>query len=77
MSHRLAIAAVIAHDGRLDDARAIGVRAGRDCERKVRRVRGVREVQWVRKVRGFACVTSLHPRDGVADERAEFVLGHS
>ena len=47
MSHRLAVAAVIAHDRRLDDAGAFGVGARGNLKRQVRRVR---KVQWVRLV---------------------------
>jgi hypothetical protein len=62
---------VIAHDGRLDDAGAFGVGAGGDRKRQVRRV------QLVREVRGISRAGSLHPGNRVADERAEFLLGHS
>src|SRR4030095_13889688 len=83
MSHRLAVAAVIAHDRRLDDAGAFGVGAGRDGEREVRgvirQVQQVRGVQWVRK--GglvWGCDRgALHPGNRLTHHRAEFVVGHS
>jgi hypothetical protein len=64
---------VIAHDGRLDDARAISVRAGRDGEHQVREVR---KVQWVRLVRGYSRA-ALDPGNRLTHHRTEFVVGHS
>jgi hypothetical protein len=40
-------------------------------------VRLVRQVRLVRLVRGISGAGILHPGNGVADERAEFLLGHS
>ena len=78
MPERLTVAAVIAHHRRLNDAGALGIGARRDGEREVRGVmREVRGVQWVQKVRGFSHAGTLHPRNGVTDERAKFLVGHS
>src|SRR5215510_10195782 len=73
MSHRLTVAAVIAHHRRLDDAGAFGVGAGGNLERKVRRVR---KVQPVRLVRGCDRA-ALDPGYRLTHHHAELVVGHS
>src|SRR2546423_13267610 len=72
MSHRLAVAAVIAHHGGFDDAGAFLVGAGLQREYRVARV-PVRRVQKAPPCRG-GCP---HTADRLTHELPQFLLGHS